>query len=323
VTGLDQASGGVDTPTVLCFGAVHMDTIAHARQPVRPDTSTPARFTQTPGGVAANVARALARLGVDAHLFGARGADSTGHALVDQFWRSGVHTHLIERPDHETGRYIAFHDPDGALAAACVDDAVLETAPADLFDGFFKTAVMQKPGSLWFADANMPPALLERVTSQAPKGRLVLDAVSRAKAPRLRPVLKHAGLVFLNRAEAIALLDREDPARPDRNADIPIRELASGLIELGTDAVVITLGRGGLYYARGDTGSRLAAPAADVTDTTGAGDALIAGTVAGLARDMPLEAAVQAGLQAARMTLENTGAVPHDMSWEKVSQHLP
>jgi len=322
VTGSDLPSDGPFTPTVLCFGAVHMDTIAHARQLVRPDTSTPAHFAETPGGVAANVARALARLGVEAHLFGARGADATGHALIDRFWRSGVHAHLIERPDHETGRYIAFHDPDGSLAAACVDDAVLETAPPDLFDGYFNDAVIEKPASWWFADANMPPALLERVTAQAPKGRLVLDAVSRAKAPRLRPVLAQASLVFLNRAEAIALLDREDTTRPDRDAKIPIRELANGVLELGPEAVIITLGGGGLFFARGKKGSRLSAPAADIKDTTGAGDALIAGTIAGLSRALPLETAVQAGQQAARMTLENTGSVPLDMSWERVSQNL-
>ncbi|GGB37560.1 carbohydrate kinase [Roseibium aquae] len=306
-------------PVVYCFGAVHMDTIAHARELVRPDTSTPARLTSTPGGVASNVARALVPLGVQSHLFGACGEDATGHSLADALWRSGVQAHLIKRPGHATGRYIAFHDPDGTLAAACVDDEVLETAPADLFDDLFQTAAAGQHSALWFADANMPAALLARVAEMAPQGSLVLDGVSRAKVRRLRPVLQQAELVFLNRSEATVLVEDALNARSDRLPDIPLRDLADGVMELGPRSVVITLGGGGLFLAQDEHRTRVSALKADVVDTTGAGDALIAGTIAGIARTLPLDMAVRAGQQAARLTLEHTGSVAPGLSWEVIS----
>ncbi len=64
----------LNTP-VLCIGAIHRDAIAHANHRLERDTSTPAQISETPGGVAANTARVLARLGVDVHLGGLAGHD--------------------------------------------------------------------------------------------------------------------------------------------------------------------------------------------------------------------------------------------------------
>jgi pseudouridine kinase len=60
--------------------------------------------------------------------------------------------------------------------------------------------------------------------------------------------------------------------------------------------------------------ARLAAPAADVVDVTGAGDALIAATLLRIVGGHALEDALRAGLHAAALTTEVGGSVRRDLS---------
>ncbi len=60
--------------------------------------------------------------------------------------------------------------------------------------------------------------------------------------------------------------------------------------------------------------ARLSAPPVAIADVTGAGDALIAGTLFDIARGAPLVASVQTGQLCAALTLESHGSVRHDLS---------
>ncbi|WP_153768441.1 PfkB family carbohydrate kinase [Labrenzia sp. CE80] len=292
---------------IACFGAVHWDIIAHADRLIFRDTSTPAHLDQKPGGVATNVARVLARLGVPTTLIGVTGADPAASSIRAQLERDGVEPHLLELAGQATGQYLALHDPDGGLAAACIDDKVLTSAPADFF---IKTAQQLPVGALWFVDANLPVAVLDALATIAPKAALVADAVSVAKAPRLKSLLPKLELLLLNRAEAEALL-----AAP---ADTPAQDLSADLLGLGVGAVVITSGSEPLHMRNSGQILYLAPPAASIVDVTGAGDALIAGTLAGLAREFELDASLQIGQKAAFETLQASGAVADTLSWSAI-----
>jgi pseudouridine kinase len=297
---------------IACFGAVHWDIIAHADRRILRDTSTPAHLDQKPGGVATNVARALARLGIETYLIGAIGSDPAARAIREQLNRDGVMPFLLERPDFATGQYLALHDPDGGLAAACIDDKVLSTAPEA---HFIQSAETPPPDALWFVDANLPAPILARLSELAPDGALIADGVSEAKAPRLRSILPKLALCLLNRAEALALTDLPgSTSTPD---------LSARLLELGAAAVVITAGSDPLHYRRADGAGEIPSPAAKIVDVTGAGDALIAGTLAARARGFDLTSALSVGQRAARATLECTGAVPSLLNWPLVAGSNP
>ncbi|MBO6755834.1 MAG: bifunctional hydroxymethylpyrimidine kinase/phosphomethylpyrimidine kinase [Roseibium sp.] len=302
---------GTGIRPVVCIGAVYLDTLAHAMVPVAPDTSTPARFEVRLGGVAANVARALSRLAVPARLIGVCGDDQAAVEIRATLDREGVPHCLNVRIGMATGRYIAFHGPDGRLAAACVDDHILSTAPAGLFDADLNDAIRNvgKDG-LWFADANCPPDMLARIAAHAPAGGLVFNGVSAAKAVRLTGVFNRATLVFLNRVEAAALSGGRSSATAE--------DLATALATGGRTTVVVTDGADGLCLSASGQTVRLAGKPAPVKDVTGAGDALIAGTLAALARSMPLRDALDIGQAAARLTVQSAGAVAPDLTWEKL-----
>lgn len=297
---------------LVSIGAVHADTIAHAVEPVRRETSTPARFSTGPGGVATNIARAVSRLGVRTTLMGAVGDDGAARGLREQLAREGVALSLAERPGFVTGQYLAFHDPDGGLAAACVDDSVLAKAPADLFDDLVEQVQRDlTPQPLWFLDANLPQEMLVRVVGLIGGGFVIANAVSDAKAPRLRNVLKDIDCLSLNTGEAAALL--EMPGRPDKE------RLARALIDTGLKSFVLTDRDSDLLVYSESGLERLSPPRIDIVDVTGAGDALTAGTISALARNHELPGAVRFGLGAAALTLQSTGAVSGRLSWERLA----
>lgn len=294
---------------VIAIGAIHQDTIAHAAVPIDRETSTPSRFASKPGGVATNVARALARLGTPTTLIGTVGDDTAAQALRERLARDGLELVLIERPGYASGQYLALHDPDGSLAAACVDDRVLTDAPPDLFDKAVETAaVPEDQDRIWFLDANLPGEMLHHVTRRIRPEFLIANAVSDAKAPRLRAILSELDCLTLNKSEAAAITGEPQSA--------PLERLAEVLSATGVKSFVLTNGKDDMLIHSGQGLERLSPRRIDIVDVTGAGDALTAGLIAALARGHAFKDAARYGQTAAALTLTGTGALAEGLSWD-------
>lgn len=294
---------------VVAIGAIHYDTIAHAREPIRPETSTPARLSAKPGGVATNIARALVRLDVPVHLVGTLGDDGAARMLAQQLSGEGIELATVPRVGFATGQYLALHDPSGALTAACVDDRVLSEAPAGLFDALVSGIAKRMPDdTIWFVDANLTEAMLVRLAGIVGPGRLVANAVSDAKAQRLLPLLPALDCLMLNRGEAAALTGLPRDAAPE--------DLANALSGTGLRRFVLTSGADAVLVHETGTTHRFSPSVAEIVDVTGAGDALAAGTLAAMARGLTLTEAVPFGLAAAALTLGSTGALAETLSWD-------
>lgn len=308
---------------IAAFGAIHLDTIAHADRRILRETSTPAALAIRPGGVATNVARALARLDCRIALAGRLGREAEADGLLAQLMAEGVETGAIRRSDLPSGRYLALHDPDGTLAAAVVDARITETLEPG---ALLPPTEAQEEAGCWFLDANLPQPLLAELAETAGERMLAADAVSRAKAARLGPILPRLDLLFCNRAEAAALLGR-DGEQDGEQQEEDGAETANALVEAGVKAVVMTRGaapvllatRSGIDEISLTTCDGAAAPPPRVVDVTGAGDALIAGTLAGLEHGLPLARAVAAGMRAAALTLESPGAVADTLTWAAIA----
>ncbi|MBN9671351.1 carbohydrate kinase [Labrenzia aggregata] len=285
-----------------------MDTIAHAFQDIRPETSTPAQFGTSPGGVATNVARALNRLGLETCLVGSVGDDGAAQALTRQLDAEGLRLCLVPRPGFATGRYVALHDPDGSLKAACVDDRILSEAPADLFDAVLDEIAGTAPGrTIWFVEANLPAPVLTRVLERTGSGLVFANAVSNAKSVRLKPHLRRLNCLMLNRGEAAALTGKPEGT--------PLAALAEALRHTGLETFVLTDGGSQLMVLEDGSFERFVPAVTSIVDVTGAGDALTAGIIAALARGFSLKEAVPFGLSAAALTLRTTGALAGSLSW--------
>ena len=85
------------------------------------------RISHIPGGVALNVALAIARWGMAPAILSAVGRDSEGEALIAAVARCGVVTDYLCRDGGPTDVYMAIEDVHG-LIAAVADVHSLESA---------------------------------------------------------------------------------------------------------------------------------------------------------------------------------------------------
>ena len=297
---------------VVVVGGANMDLKARVRGEAVPGTSNPGVTSQSPGGVARNVAENLARLGVAAHLVSAVGDDALGEALLRGTVAAGVDVSGVLRvPGAATGSYTAVLDADGELLLAVAAMDVMERLTPAALRGL--RAAWR--GAAWaVADGNLPADTLTALLALAADTgvRVVYEPVSVPKAARLRPALTAGHVPYAltpNRAELAALVGRE--VAGDAQA---IRAAALELHALGAELVWVRRGeRGSVLSLPGEVHELPALPAA-VVDVTGAGDAMLAAFLAGLVAGLtPLQAARE-GHAAAALTVESTQTVVPDLS---------
>ncbi len=221
-------------PAILCFGAAHWDMIG---RPAPGETlalggDLPGRVRRRPGGVALNLALALAALGRPVILAAPIGRDAEGDQLADRLTAGGValrrmHVHA------PTGLYLAIEDGAGALVAAIAELPGCEGATAEHLEGILTAAAGN--AAAWAMEANLPAGVLTALASAhsaLPEGDrplLAANPASPAKAARLAPLLGSLDLVVCNRAEAEALAGRPFHDAPDAAAalrSLGVREAA-------------------------------------------------------------------------------------------------
>ncbi len=289
-----------DPGTVICIGGAAIDRKYQALRPVAAGTSNPVHGARAHGGVARNVAENLARLGVEVELITCVGRDEPGRDLTEHLSDAGVDIGGVMAVEGgRTAEYCAVLEPDGSLAVAVADMAIFDW----LTPGQLEPFARRLEDAAWlFADCNLPADtvryLLEIARTSA--CRLAVDAVSVAKSARLPDDLSGIDVLFLNSDEARAILGGETESLDDTAGALRLR---------GAERVVLTRGHEGCLAAGPDGLLRVPAIAAEIVDVTGAGDAMVAATLARLVAGASWKDAVEAGTRAAAATASSQESV--------------
>jgi pseudouridine kinase len=298
---------------IACIGGVTRDRKLWPLDGLRPGTSNPVTSAVSAGGVAGNVARGLAALGCGVTIFSRVGDDGAGDETLRALEGAGVDVTGVSRSRHPTADYTAVLDGAGNLVFGLADMEIfdaLEPAWAD------SIAPALSSFGLWIVDANLPGAVLDRLLGRKPEDvTAIADPVSVSKAARLEPVLGTLDALLPDRAEAAALSGRSTDTLDG------LAEACDRLRGLGVGAVLITLGREGLYLDDGRRRELLPAiGAVGEGEVTGAGDALVAGYVWGKLAGGGLDP-VRCGLAAASLTIESSESVAA-LSPERLMERL-
>jgi pseudouridine kinase len=287
-----------DRRPVVCIGAANLDRKLRSLAGIALQTSNPASQSESFGGVARNIAENLARMGSAVALLSATGKDSSGAALLSHAQSLGIDTSgTLQLDGVASGTYTAVLDQDGEMVVALADMALY-----DRLDPAFIAACQPRiaASALVVADLNLPLATVEALTAQARRldTPLVLVAVSEPKMARLPQDLSGVRLLVLNRGELAARVGRELVSETDLDAAM-LEVRAQGARDL-----IVTRGAEGVLFTRDGEIVRLAAPGAEVTDVTGAGDAFAAAVCWSLLQDADdLELACRRGLTLSALTL--------------------
>ena len=258
------------------------------------------------GGKGVNVACCLADWGLSVAATGVLGSDNAApftqvmseKGIDDRFvWIPGETRTNLKLLDRRSG-----DTTDINLPGLAVTPGTLDAASAVLLD-------MVQPGSLAVLAGSLPgglpPETYRDLTRRlkAREARVVLDASGGPLAAALAAApdaLPHA--VKPNRHELEEWAGRALPALSD------VLAAARSLHARGIPLVVVSLGAEGALFLSAEGAVHARPPATQVTSTVGAGDALVAGLVAGLHDGLALADMARRALAFASAKLTREGA---------------
>jgi pseudouridine kinase len=285
---------------VIVIGGANIDFKCRAKAPMVLRTSNPGDMSATVGGVACNIARNLARLGVPTALLTVVGQDEFGERILREARAAGVDVSMTLMSAKPTGTYVALLDRGGDLTAAISAMDAMEELTAQRIAARASALAQAR---MVVADCNLADTALLRLAElcAGAKVPLAVDAVSTRKAERLRPLLKARlpiHLLALNRDEAAILAGGKVRLEAD------LKRAASALHRMNVQHVLIGLSHHGNYASSaGGDGGRVPALHSKVSDVTGGGDAALAGAIHALLNQQSLAEAARWGQAAAALTV--------------------
>ncbi|WP_394294479.1 aminoimidazole riboside kinase [Aeromonas rivipollensis] len=244
-------------------------------------------YLKCPGGAPANVAVGVARLGGESAFIGRVGADPFGRFMADTLVAEGVDIrHLTQDPAHRTSTVLVELDEEGERSFTFMvrpsADQFLE--PADL--PRFEAGQWLLCCSIALANEPVRSSCLQAMAAiKEAGGRVCFDPNLRPEVwgnpaemlPQVSAAMTLADVVKLS-VEELQLLSGED-------------DLLAGLATLsGPALVLVTRGAAGVVARLGGELLEWVGQKVTPLDTTGAGDAFVAGLLAALAEGERLPA---------------------------------
>lgn len=295
----------MDYRSILCVGGCVIDRVGETADPrERLYTSNIGHMRSSLGGVARNVAENLARLGIDVRLLSLVGDDVDGRRILAESRKAGIGMELVASAAHAaTASYTAIFNGEGELVIGLADMAIFDQIEPESVTA--SVSALATDGFL-FADANLPPPVLQALAGAKGPRILASVPVSVQKLARLVPILKAIDILFLNLHEARALLGTDDSAE-----NLAYR-LAAGPVPRG----LLTLGpEGALAWENGEV-TVIPALASRPINVNGAGDALAGATLARLAAGDEFPLAARRAMAAAALTVESPHTVRTDLTMQ-------
>jgi pseudouridine kinase len=282
---------------VAVVGGANMDIVARTPMGGLKGDSTPGQIQCSPGGVARNMAENLARLGHHTCLISAVGDDEFGRSLSSATSAAGVDVSgLLVLTDERTATYLSVHGADGEMSLAVNDMAILNSVTPQLLQSLSST--IGAAASL-VLDCNLALGTLAWLIEHAGDTPVFIDGVSVQKCQRLQGLLAGIHTLKVNHLEAQALTGLPTNSTEEAQA------AALALQRLGVRNVVVSRGALGVCWCDdGGVGTR-AASSMSVTNSSGAGDALLAGLVHARLTGQTLAEAVPFAMACAELTLSS------------------
>ncbi len=286
---------------VLVAGEINTDLVGRVtRAPEAGETVSGSAFAIFGGGKGANQAVACARSGAPTAMLGAVGDDDFGRQRLDDLLAAGIDVGAVDVTSAAASgvALIVVEEASGQNRITYIPGANLTVGP----DAAAAAVEAARP-TVVLATLALPEATRRALFAAAREGgaRVVLNATPEPLGARAH--LDQIDVLIANETEAGDLLGRT--VGRDGAA-----EAATALAALGPAVVAITLGSAGALILAAGESTRIASPAVEVVDTTGAGDAFCGAFAARLAAGEDAVAAAQAGVVAGSLACTRAGAQP-------------
>lgn len=297
--------------TVLCIGASLVDELYFCENNIITASSNPAQKATSIGGVISNIAQHLALLEVNPAIITAIGNDVDGMFIQSSFNKSGIACSHSIVADDATGKYVSILQPDGNLYVAVCEDscgkhisvAYLETQTEYL-----------KAFDMLIIDTNLDSKTIQWLIHFAKNNhkQLIIEPVSVAKAAKLATLdLKGVFMITPNEEELVAMCSHNTLKE----------QLLVSLFDRGVQTIWLRKGAKGSVLYSAKHSIDLSVPAIQIVDSTGAGDAALAGWVLGYVNNEDEKTCLQLGQTLALEILKRKGTVDTSLTPSALYKH--
>jgi len=277
-----------------------------------------------PGGGPFNTARSLGRLDVPTSFLGRLSTDPFGRLLAGKLAEDAVDLSLTSHGPEPTTLAVAELNSDGRAAYQFYSrgTSAPNLTPAMLPTGFEPDITALHVGTLGLVLEPMASTLAELVARESANRVVMLD-------PNIRPAILKTSSAYRGRINSViaqsTIVKASDADVGWLYPGLELEAAAGQILAAGARLVVVTLGAQGAFGVSQGVLVRVPAPAVDVVDTIGAGDAFGAALLAwlhdhnALTTDLSLspgqlESALEFACLAASLTCTRAGAEP---PWRK------
>jgi sugar/nucleoside kinase (ribokinase family) len=296
----------VKSPKVVCLGVHLLDILVkHPEAPVlNPGWQLLDDLRITAAGTAAGPAVDLAKLGARPISMGVIGDDYEGGLMVDLMAGFGCDmSRMVRDPGAPTHISLLFIGPTGERNPIMIRPTGARPLTLDDidFDVVADADVLHVGGADQMGEFIGEP-LVELIRHARANDVIVtvdvLAEVDEAFRERLAPALNHADFFFPNEGQLAGMTGTEDPGEGVAR----LREAT------GVETVVGTLGEEGSLILGAAGEARVPAFEIDLIDTTGCGDAYVAGFIVAIANGWDAEAAGWLGAAASGLVATGLGS---------------
>ncbi len=303
-----------NNPKISVIGASNIDLIGFSNEELIYQDSNTGHLETILGGVGRNIAENLKHLDFDVEFLTVLADDEFSKTITDSCNILGISIiHSLIKENSKTSIFMAIMDKSNDMALGLTAmDIYNEIPDAFILDNLDVIA----QSDYCIIETNLPISTLKLVTENLPNMRFALEAVSAKKALKAKPILDKLYILKCNAMEAELLSGIKV------EYEIEYEKVVAHFLDLGVKKVFITLGIDGVAY--GDENeifidkNKIISP----VNTTGAGDAFMAGILYGETKGMELYDMVQFASACAQITIMHQDAVNPDICVQKVLDTL-
>jgi len=238
-------------------------------------------FTIAPGGAPANVAAAVAKLGVNSGFIGKVGGDSFGRLIINTLSEAGVNTDLllVDKKVNTTLAFISVKEngePDFTFYRNhCGADLALRQD--ELNEGYINDSEILHFGSISFTGEPLKSATIRAIKIARGADKII------SFDPNLRPSLwenlRFAKSEIKNGLQYADMVKLTDEELEFITGDANIVKGTDIIIKHGPRFVIVTRGSRSCFYNDGITTFEVPAYEIEPVDKTGSGDAFVGGVL--------------------------------------------
>jgi pseudouridine kinase len=301
--GLIKGKGYIldEEPYICVIGGANIDLQGFPKNKLKYKDSNPGILKTSLGGVGRNIAEILSRLGVSTKLITVVGDDSYGKDILDQALEIGLDiSNVLISKKHRTSKYLSILDSDGDMAIALSDMEITKSMDKEFID---KKSNVIKNAKLCIIDTNVEENVIKYLTEKYKECIFFLDTVSISKTQKVKDIVANFHTIKPNRIEAEML----SGVKIEKSEDYITA--ADYFHSKGVERVFITCSNDGVFYSETGIHGFLETRQVNVVNSTGAGDAFVAGLAYSHYHSYGIKDSVKNAYAASILSLQNENTI--------------